>query len=475
MTSSRDRSIFGFLSLILFIVNTYILLRISPGMAKALPLQSNFFITSLAAFNVVILLGWMGFGPMGGLAMTIASITMGAWAILRAELPEYSALIVTYLVASFIGYILTGARERFVQEYDLKLEKLDEEINIVLNNEEEKRKVILSLEDKLKRYSILKDVVEELSTALSTEEISRLIVEKTINALGKAGRTLLFAVDTERQELMLSFSKNAEKVKAKKGDAFDHWVLRNRRSMIIEDIEKDFRFHASDIQEARESFRSLIAMPLISENKVIGILRMDSMREFTFIHDDLRLLDIIADLGAVAMQNALLYTRTQELAIKDGLTGLFVRRYFMERFREEIKRAARKKGNFSVLMFDIDHFKKYNDEYGHTAGDLVLKHLSRMISSIVREVDMVARYGGEEFVALVIGMDSSAAAKEAEAIRKEIEKRPLTLRRKEMRLTVSVGVASYPEDAVMEEELLKIADERLYKAKAGGRNRVCAS
>jgi diguanylate cyclase (GGDEF)-like protein len=311
--------------------------------------------------------------------------------------------------------------------------------------------------------------------ALVLDDVNNLIVKESAQTIGKDGRTLLFLVDTEKQDLMLSAAKDESRVKTKKGDAFDRWILRNRKSLIIEDVTKDFRFPADYIEEAKPVFRSLIARPLMSENKVIGILRMDSPREFEYTHDDLRLLDIISDLGALAVQNAFLYSRTQELAIRDGLTGLVVRRYFMERFHHEIKRADRKREELSLLILDIDHFKEYNDKYGHTVGDLILKHMAKTISCMVDEADVVGRYGGEEFVVLLCGKSGKQAAAEAEKIRKAVKEKPFTLRRQEMQITVSIGTATYPGDAVSEEELIRIADSRLYKAKAEGRDRTCSS
>jgi diguanylate cyclase (GGDEF)-like protein len=146
----------------------------------------------------------------------------------------------------------------------------------------------------------------------------------------------------------------------------------------------------------------------------------------------------------------------------------------MERFHHEIKRAARKKEELSLLVLDIDHFKQLNDKYGHTAGDLVLKHMAKTILGMVEETDVVGRYGGEEIVVLLYGKSKEQALAEAEKIRAAVSHRPFTLRRQEMHLTVSLGIATYPEDAVTEDELIRIADGRLYKAKTDGRNRVCS-
>jgi diguanylate cyclase (GGDEF)-like protein len=363
-------------------------------------------------------------------------------------------------------------RDRNSRSYSLKLEKLGEEINILSNDIAEKKKNIGALESKMVRYSLLKEVAENLSSTLSLEAVGALIIDKAVRTLGKTGRAMLFLVDTERQELRLAAS-NGE-VKAKKGDVFDRWIMRHRKPLMIEAIEADFRFTAGDIEEAKGRFRALIAAPLISENKILGILRMDNLQELTFAQDDLRLLDIVADLGAVAVQNALLYSRTQELAIRDTLTGLFVRRYFLERFKEDLARAARKKGTLSLLLLDIDHFKDYNDRYGHAAGDLVLRFLARQLDSIMRKGDIAVRFGGEEIGILLYDMDRKEAKYEAERIRKAIRDRPIIFRRKENNVTVSIGVSTYPKDAMLEEELMRIADERLYKAKELGRDRVCS-
>lgn len=474
MTSSRYRLLLGALSIIVLVLDTSLLSFASSKIAANPAFYNRLYSTLISGFNITILFGWIAYAGAGGILLTTISFIISSVFILKANAGALTIWTLPFFVSAFLGWSCLRAAERVEQLYRLKSEKLSEDANILSDTIPKSRSHLKALEDKLTRYSALKEVAEDLSSDLSLDDINELVIKKVVDTLGKPGRALLFLVDIKKEELELASSRDVSKVKAKKGDVFDHWVLRHRKSLIIEDIEKDFRFAADDVEEAKKKFKSLIETPLISEDKVIGIIRMDSMKDSIYTHDDLRLLDIIADLGAVAIENAILYSKTQELAIKDGLTGLAVRRYFMERFQEELKRASRKKGELALLIIDIDHFKEYNDKFGHTAGDLVLKHMARVLSSMGREGDIVARYGGEEMALLLLGVDREKAAAEAEAIRQKIEKEPLMLRRHRANLTVSIGVATYPRDATFEAELIKIADERLYKAKALGRNRTCA-
>jgi diguanylate cyclase (GGDEF)-like protein len=475
MAISRGRTFLGISSIALLVLNSFLLFQIAFNVSAKPQFYYSPYLSLLAFFNAVILLGWVALREFGGIPITTVVVIFTLWLSLRTGYYGTGLFILTFLFTAFAGYLYLTARNKVDQLYALRSEKLSEEINVLSSDMNRDIAYVESLEDKLARYSSVKEVAEALSADLVLENINKLIIDRTMQVIGKPGRVLLFLVDVKKQELMLSASDGVSKILTKKGDVFDHWVLRQRKSLVIDDLAKDFRFAADDTEDAKESFRSIIETPLVSENKVIGILRYDSLKESAFSHDDLRLLDFIADLGAVAIENATLFSTTQELAIKDSLTGLAVRRYFMERFEEEIRRSALRKGQMSLLMIDIDHFKKYNDQFGHTAGDLVLRHMARSISSMVREGDMVARYGGEEMAVLFIGLDKEKAAIEAEAIRKRIEEEPLMLRKHKARVTVSIGVSSYPQDAMLEEELIKIADERLYKAKAAGRNRVCAS
>jgi len=474
MPSSR-RIFLGILSIILLFLPPCAILALADRINIKDPSSVNIFSSLLSIFNLSVLFAWMAAGEFGGISLLALSVMISFWLIAKTGFYGGLVFIGPFFIAALIGYVYLKIKNRINQVCVLRSEKLNEETNLTLDSVSKKKNYIESLEGKMAKYAALKEVAETLGSALILEDINNIIIKKSVDILDKQGRAMLFLVDMKKEGLELSISREASQVKTKKGDTFDHWVFRHRKSLIIEDISKDFRFPADSIEEAKVDFKSLIETPLVSENKVIGIIRMDSLTESLYTHDDLRLLDIIADLGAVAIQNALLYSRTQELAIRDGLTGLSVRRYFMERFREDLKRAVRNKGTLSLLILDVDHFKNYNDRYGHMTGDLVLRHMARIVSSAVSKDDIIARYGGEEMTILLFGVDKEKASLQAEAIRRRIEKEPFVLRRHKAHVTVSVGIANYPQDAALEDELIKIADARLYKAKAQGRNRVCAT
>ena len=184
----------------------------------------------------------------------------------------------------------------------------------------------------------------------------------------------------------------------------------------------------------------------------------------------------------------------------DGLTGLTLRQPFMDTLASELARAGRSREPVSILMLDVDHFKAYNDTFGHTAGDVILKHVAKVLRSIVPPGGAVGRYGGEEFVVLLPRMTKGQGSEIAEAIRRTVEQRvalagghdargrqsPGAVARKPSRVrgvradaprtvTVSIGVAAFPDDAKVDLELIRAADQRLYQAKHNGRNLVCTS
>ena len=351
-----------------------------------------------------------------------------------------------------------------------RIEEIKEKINVLEDEHNKHKKEAVSLEKKAERYNSLKDVVSRLNSTLSLEDVIKKIMENAFNIIGKSDSGLLFLVDTEKQELSLALFRNKsnpDRVKTKKGDVLDDWVLKQRQCLLVEDIKKDFRFSEERFIGYERPFRSVISCPLMEGTKVIGILRLEAQKPYTYTSEDLRLLDIICDIGAVSLENAALYKQTLDLAIRDGLTGLYLRRYFLGRLKEELSRKA----VCSFLMIDIDNFKNYNDEYGHTAGDMVLKSISKVLLDFVGG-GIACRYGGEEFSILLPDVSRKDALKIADNIRKAVKKEDIELRRVKTHVTLSIGVASFPEDAEFQDELILKADGRLYEAKRGGRDKV---
>jgi diguanylate cyclase (GGDEF)-like protein len=222
-----------------------------------------------------------------------------------------------------------------------------------------------------------------------------------------------------------------------------------------------------------EGIRSLIAVPLKIQEKMVGILYLDDFVPRTFPEGRLKMLSVLASFASMSIDNARLHAQTRALACTDGLTGLYNHRQFMQMLEEQLNRAERYAEPLSLLMFDVDNFKKFNDTYGHPTGDKVLITVGCVLRKSLRSFDLSFRYGGEEFVAILPDTDIKQAVRVAERIRSTIEresKRMLT-GVADHGVTVSVGVASYPRDG-SGAELLDVVDKLLYKAKAGGKNMV---
>ena len=459
-------------TIILFAVSA--LLLVYP-FGWSLPLTT----TLLLLLNFIIILSAVYFQDRGVLIFG----ALGLLVILSGSFPfpgfkVFSALLLVTTTLILYRYCLKITH--FVRRNNVELENIEGEENILTVELEHLRIEDSALKQKMQRYAALKSLTEDLCSVLSLDTAVSLIAEQTFRIIDKRRcACLLYLVDKEKQEIYLAAGKTGDadyEIKAKRGDVFDSWVFKRRTRLMIKDTKKDFRFDAYGAEggEAR-GVRSLISAPLIGGNKVLGILRLDSASCEAYDADDLRLLDIISGLAAVAIQNTVLYQETEVLAITDGLTGLFVHRHFQERFDQEISRALWSNSRLAFLMADIDNFKGYNDKYGHIAGDIVLKQIARLIGETCNPGDIVARYGGEEFGVLLVETDKNDALKTAERIRKRIEEEKFVLRREATRVNISGGLAFFPEDEKEKEGLIRKADLALYKAKSEGKNRICTS
>ncbi len=221
------------------------------------------------------------------------------------------------------------------------------------------------------------------------------------------------------------------------------------------------------------NIKSMICVPLLAKGKVLGIVLIEHSIKDAFDNENVRLLEIISQQVSIAIENARLYQQMHDLATLDGLTGAYNRLFFQDKLEEEYKKAQEKGYDLSLILFDIDHFKKFNDTYGHLFGDLVLKTISAHIMKTLRKEDIFARYGGEEFVVLMPHTSLVQAHEKAEDLRSSIAQLTITDRVVSASVTMSAGVSTFPESASKPTELIKTADDALYEAKHDGRNLVC--
>ena len=412
-------------------------------------------------------------GPLTATILSVWAALTVLYLCLATKEPSFFLQIPIYGVLFVWMVFYLYEMQKKLNDKRIVKEKSIEDIHLTQEEYAKKLEWQKALEKKIDRFLNLHSFAETLKGIPEVREVAQKIVNEAHHLLPNADVCVLYLVNEANQQLSLVASSRRfeDAVKEKEGSIFDQWVMKRSRMIMIEDAMNDFRF-SMEHREGTQELLSICASPLMTENKVLGVIRASASKVSAFSSDDLRLLDIISALGAVTLRNRLLYDRMEELAIRDSLTGLYLFRYFKEHLSEEILRTHLNKKSFSVILLDIDYFKKYNDEFGHSAGDIVLKNVASILLSNVSQADLVARYGGEEFVLLLPNKGKEEAAKLAERIRSEIEKSKIVLRRIEGSVTASIGVGTSPWAGRTADEIIHTVDKNLYKAKNLGRNRV---
>jgi diguanylate cyclase (GGDEF)-like protein len=222
--------------------------------------------------------------------------------------------------------------------------------------------------------------------------------------------------------------------------------------------------------------RALLAIPIASEGATLGVIAIAKRSAGAFSAESERMLTVIASHAAVAIRNAQLYQASQQLAITDGLTGVYNRRYFQRQLESEFRRAPRFGYSVAMMLLDIDHFKRFNDTHGHLLGDQVLRSVGQILRDSTRETDVVARYGGEEFAVILPETTIEQALEVAKRVRKNLARHPFWGRgQTPVQVTASIGIAASLASEIKPEELIDLSDAALYEAKHGGRDRICVA
>lgn len=348
------------------------------------------------------------------------------------------------------------------------------------------RRLHEALGQRQRDFSSLLELSKAVASTLRATEIFRFIVERTAQL-----------IDARRCSLVVIGEENSGYVVASTDDPgithlpilLDRYpeiqeAARRRRPVIIEDVATDPLMAGVRDTLVGLDFRSLLVAPINLRTTVVGMLMLRSARAGNpFTGREVELCEFIAELSAIPLQNAHLFEsleltkmNLERLTLIDDLTGVYNRRFLFRKLHEEIERARRYKHFLCCIMLDVDNFKQVNDLYGHSRGDMVLKEIATVIQLVVRRSDIFARYGGEEFVLLLPQTDPQGAVTEAERIRRMVREHSFREIEPSLHLTVSLGIASYPLNAIKDPaDLLKLADAALYKAKHAGKDAIACA
>ena len=327
-----------------------------------------------------------------------------------------------------------------------------------------------------KNLNVLRSTITAISTSFEIKEIidsaannlPNLFTFASFGVLWKEGPSLYVYQDescpvTFTQEVM----KNMVRVLTILGEPVDI------ERIVLHEEKRKLNPNPMDM-DPRATLKSHLTLPLAVEGEIKGCISLNSDQPSAFDAQNLQFFSVIGYQMAATLQHLQRFSSVKNMAIYDTLTGLYNRRYFEERLRVEAQRSFANSIPLSLIMVDIDHFKKVNDTLGHPEGDMILREIASLLKKSVRENDTVARYGGEEFILILPKAGIEVSTMIAERIRLLVESTLFDVGKAQLNLSVSLGISSFPvHRARSDGELIKMADQALYEAKRGGRNRVC--
>lgn len=357
------------------------------------------------------------------------------------------------------------------------LEAIGRQVAIALENAH----LYADSQRKAREFEGLNQIGRAMAATFNLQEILTRISE-AVSSLFHARAMSLMLLSSDGHALSTVAGSNLfdEKSQAGEGQGARHGsspsflAVREKRPVAVADLAAD-EVHAPWLQAARDNgYRSFLAIPLIVQERALGCMNLYLTDPHEFDDDEIQILSTFASQAAISIENARLFEEARQLAITDELTGLANHRQFYQQLTREVQRAHRYGRPLTLLMLDVDHFKEYNDCYGHLAGDHALRDLAYVMRCNARNVDILARYGGEEFAIILPETDLNRAAFQAERIRAAVAAHRFRSKDPSFRgvLTVSIGVTSLTPEIRTIEELVHDADQAMYLAKTRGRNRV---
>ncbi|MHB8539684.1 MAG: sensor domain-containing diguanylate cyclase [Candidatus Acidiferrales bacterium] len=329
--------------------------------------------------------------------------------------------------------------------------------------------------------SVFHELGKALTSSLQLDQVLRTIMEK-INEVLRPDTWSLLLMDTEKQELYFEIATGEgadalKDVRIKLGQGIAGWVAQTGEVVVVPDTRKDSRFFSQVDEKTKTQTQSIVAVPVRFRDQCLGVIELiNCVGDTGFSARELALLEALADYAAIAIENARHVQRIHELTITDDCTTLYNARHLNFMLDTEIYRSHRYSYEFSLIFIDLDHFKAVNDTHGHLMGSKLLGEIGTMVKSNCRLIDFAFRYGGDEFVLLLPQTSKDNACRVARRLHRLIKE---TVWLKDaalnVRVTSSVGVASYPLDSSDKAGLLHLADEAMYLVKNTTRDRVAAA
>jgi diguanylate cyclase (GGDEF)-like protein len=394
-----------------------------------------------------------------------------------ATLIVLTAVIITIafiiIVAFYIGRALGRQKSEIKQEEDNKrrvsIKEIAYENNLAANNIK-----IQKLNELNERYlnftEHLSDVVKRLYSSLSAKEISSIVISLVKDIINT--ETIEMYIFDPQAKLLKKVNQYAsakdEKTSYKLGEGLIGSAAQDNIIKI-----KGVTFSENNLHDySKDAEKFWIVSPINFNNRLIGVLGIGKVKNPT--GNERNLIRMICDIAGVTLANQSYLKEWKHGSMKDSLTGLYNRRYFSHMVMTYLEKSIKEGSPISICLFDIDHFKNYNDMNGHQEGDCLLKEISTLLNNLTRKKTVIARYGGEEFIAMLPDISKEGALAYAERVKEEVAGYPFAHKEKQPLGIVSVsgGVASFPEDADTINKVIELADNALYKAKEEGRNRV---
>ncbi|MFL5320909.1 MAG: diguanylate cyclase [Myxococcaceae bacterium] len=335
-----------------------------------------------------------------------------------------------------------------------------------------------ALKRTVEQLAAFNEIAKALTSTLEVREVLQLVMAKVSEMLRPTNWSLLLLDEKTGQlyfEIVVGVGADRlRQMKIAPGEGIAGRVFQSGQPVRVDDVSKDPSFSPRFDQATDFVTASVIAVPLQCRGRVLGVMELvngPGLPQFTT--EDLQAVIAIADYAAIAIENARNFSRVQELTITDEHTGLFNSRHLRALLPAEVERSKRFNHPVSLLFIDLDRFKQVNDTYGHLVGSALLAEVGELLRSCIRGVDYAFRYGGDEFAMLLIETDSGGAKAVGERVRDAFRGHSfLKPHGHELKLTASIGVATYPQDGEEAEDLIRAADQAMYRVKNAGRDGV---